>query len=144
MFFILERLLEEFLPTLALHFARLGISISLWATPFFVTLFLHNFPEDFAHRMWDVFLYEQVDFVYCIILGILSVVESKILQLEFEDTIVFLQFEAQKGGFGIAHLPSADQVLAATLNLKAEVKAKALEWEHQYRVIPSRFRSTTI
>eukprot|EP00897_Mesotaenium_endlicherianum_P003962 jgi/Mesen1/3594/ME000020S03126 len=56
--FQFDQLVHEVLPRLGAHFDREGITPSMYASQWFITVFSYSFPFPTALRIWDVFLYE--------------------------------------------------------------------------------------
>jgi len=56
--FVFSKLLANKLPALHRHFESEGVSVSMFATPWYMTIFSNSFPFDFVTRVWDVFMAE--------------------------------------------------------------------------------------
>jgi ecotropic viral integration site 5 protein len=62
---------------LAQRMQRDGVSVSLFATQWFMLLFTHRFPMDCVVRIWDVFLHEGPKMLFRVALAIMHHVQSK-------------------------------------------------------------------
>lgn len=77
--YVLKDLLHEKLPTLAGHFERYDIELSLFS--WFLTCFVDNIPVQVFLRIWDVFLYEGSKVLFRFALAFLKYHESNLLSL---------------------------------------------------------------
>jgi hypothetical protein len=103
--FQLDRLLEETIPLLHTHFVRKGIKSSMWASQWFMTLFsyrsaslvLHpgkadsRFPLSLVYRVLDIVFAEGLEAMFRFSLAILLRSEDKLLGMEFEQILSYLQ-----------------------------------------------------
>jgi len=90
---ILQSLLESEFPVLWAHFEEENIEISSFTAPWFLTIFIHNFPLNLAIRIWDLFLIEGFNFVYVVALTIFRLFQDKLLKMKFDDLMMFLNFK---------------------------------------------------
>ena len=88
-FWIHERLMKKFLPNLWLHLEKHTITTSIYATKWYLTLFL-SFPTRLAARIWDLFLFYGLDILPLTALALLKMHEKRICSLGFEETMQFL------------------------------------------------------
>ncbi len=88
-FWIHERLMRKFVPELAKHLDKHNISTSIYATKWYLTLFL-SFPARLAARMWDIFLFYGIDVLPLIAIALLKIHSKKICKMSFEQTMQFL------------------------------------------------------
>ncbi len=66
----------------------------MFATPWFMTVFLYNLPFEIATRIWDLFLQEGYSILYCVSLALLTIYEDRLLELKrLEQLLWFLQFQ---------------------------------------------------
>jgi len=63
-FYVLERLMESEMPKLSAHFNKVELQTSMYATPWMMTLFLYNYSIPFSMRIWDLLLFEGINYVY--------------------------------------------------------------------------------
>lgn len=88
-FWIQERLMKKFIPELAKHLEKHNISTSIYATKWYLTLFL-SFPARLAARMWDIFLFYGIDVLPLIAIALLKIHSRTICKMTFEQTMQFL------------------------------------------------------
>lgn len=88
-FWIQERLMKKFLPTLWTHLAKHSITTSIYATKWYLTLFL-SFPTRLAARIWDLFLFYGLDILPLTAIALLKMHEKRICGMGFEETMQFL------------------------------------------------------
>lgn len=88
-FWIQERLMKKFLPALWTHLERHTITTSIYATKWYLTLFL-SFPTRLAARIWDLLLFYGLDILPLTALALLKLHEKRICTLGFEETMQFL------------------------------------------------------
>ena len=67
--YIAEKLIKQFVPKLAKHLETEGLHVSMFITPWLLTLYTSTFPFDLVVRVWDSFLVE--------VCGLLFVLECK-------------------------------------------------------------------
>jgi len=126
-FYVLEKLEEQFMPKLYGHLQAQQLWTSMYATTWFVTVFLYNVPFTHAMRIWDIFLYEGFSFLYALGLAFLGIFEEEMLSMEFEELVCLLQISgASNKSFDF------DELLKRANFIKAEVKEAAKVFEHQY------------
>jgi len=90
-FYILERMLATHHPKLFKHTSELGCPVSMYATQWFITVFLYNLPFPVALRIWDIFLEKGFVFVYQVALALFKIYEDTLLKTEkLEDLFTFL------------------------------------------------------
>lgn len=87
----LDRLTEMFLPKLFSHFKLEGVTPLHYASEWFSTLFVYNFPIDVVTRVWDVFLMEGKEYLLNIGLALLKIHQGALLSLEFDYLILYLK-----------------------------------------------------
>ena len=88
-FWIQERLMKKFLPRLWDHLGKHSITTSIYATKWYLTLFL-SFPTRLAARIWDLFLFYGLDILPLTAIALLKIHEKKICGMGFEETMQFL------------------------------------------------------
>ncbi|KAG8519266.1 EVI5-like protein [Galemys pyrenaicus] len=79
-----EYLLQEQLPDLNTHFRSQSFHTSMYASSWFLTLFLTTFPLPVATRVFDIFMYEGLEIVFRVGLALLQVNQSELMQLDME------------------------------------------------------------
>jgi hypothetical protein len=88
-FWIQERLMKKFLPSLWVHLSKHSITTSIYATKWYLTLFL-SFPTRLAARIWDLFLFYGMDILPLTAVALLKMHEKRICGMGFEETMQFL------------------------------------------------------
>lgn len=78
--YVLEQLLRERNKTLFRHLQHLKTNSVIFATQWFMCLFLNSVPIETSLRIWDALLLENYKILYRIGLHILSVLEPKLLK----------------------------------------------------------------
>jgi len=99
--FIMDKLIQTYLPELHQHLEKEGIDTPLYTTSWFITLFTYNQKFDTALRIWDRLLVEGFYYVYVVGLALLKLHEKKLLSLRFEELLLHLQFNTDKNNFSI-------------------------------------------
>lgn len=88
-FYIHNRLLQHYYPKVLKHLNKHQISPSVYATKWYMTLFL-GLPYLLAARIWDLFLFYGFEIFYHACITLLYYFEDKILKFDYEDTMQFL------------------------------------------------------
>jgi hypothetical protein len=83
-------LVKEQLPTLNQHLEEQRILPSMYARRWFLTVFSADLPISLVVRIWDVFLYEGMDFIFQVGLALLKFFKKDLLKLTKERLIEFL------------------------------------------------------
>ncbi|CAI5929144.1 unnamed protein product [Closterium sp. NIES-64] len=89
--FQFDRLLHECLPQLARHMEGEGVTPSMYASQWFITVFAYSFPFATTLRIWDVFLFEGMKTVFRVGLALLKQQQDDLLQMPFEDLVPALR-----------------------------------------------------
>ncbi|KAI0737639.1 rab-GTPase-TBC domain-containing protein [Daedaleopsis nitida] len=87
---LFERLLEEVLPVLHLHFVRQGIKASMYCSQWFLTMFSYRFPMDIVFRIYDNCLASGIEAMFAFSMALLSKNETTLLSMKFDQLIGFL------------------------------------------------------
>ncbi|KAI7908130.1 rab-GTPase-TBC domain-containing protein [Cokeromyces recurvatus] len=87
----LEGLIADHLPHIQRHLKEYGVKSSIFAYPWFSTLFSFKFPLDAVYRIYDVIFTEGIMSLFRFALALLEKNQSTILSLEFEDLTNFLK-----------------------------------------------------
>lgn len=88
-FWIQEDLMTRFMPELASKLFEYDISTSVYATKWYLTLFL-GFPMSLSTRIWDLLMYWGLDILICVSLALLKIHEKQLLSLEYEHCMELL------------------------------------------------------
>ncbi|XP_065715337.1 EVI5-like protein isoform X1 [Patagioenas fasciata] len=86
-----EYLLQEQLPELNVHFRSQSFLTSMYASSWFLTLFLTTFPLPVATRVFDIFMYEGLEIVFRVGLALLQFNQAELVQLDMEGMSQFFQ-----------------------------------------------------
>ncbi|KAM6446173.1 TBC1 domain family member 4 isoform 2-T2 [Liasis olivaceus] len=88
----LSRLLHDYHRDLYHHLEENEISPSLYAAPWFLTLFASQFPLGFVARIFDIIFLQGTEVIFKIALCLLSTQEERIMLCEtFESIVEFLK-----------------------------------------------------
>ncbi|RDX47083.1 RabGAP/TBC [Lentinus brumalis] len=87
---LFERLLEEVLPVLHLHFVRQGIKASMYCSQWFLTMFSYRFPMDIVFRIYDNCLASGIEAMFAFSMALLSKNETTLLSMKFDQLLGFL------------------------------------------------------
>ncbi|EPQ57523.1 ABC1-domain-containing protein [Gloeophyllum trabeum ATCC 11539] len=85
-----DRLIEEMLPVLHVHFLRQGIKSSMFCSQWFLTLFSYRFPLDIVFRIFDNCLASGIESIFGFSLCLLAKNEERLLSLKFDEILAFL------------------------------------------------------
>ncbi|KAI0768422.1 rab-GTPase-TBC domain-containing protein [Irpex lacteus] len=85
-----DRLVEELLPVLHIHFIRQGIKSSMYCSQWFLTMFSYKFPLPVVFRIYDNVLASGVEALFSFSLVLLAKNEETLLSLKFDQLLVFL------------------------------------------------------
>ncbi|XP_029792461.1 TBC1 domain family member 4 isoform X1 [Suricata suricatta] len=88
----LSRLLHDYHRDLYNHLEENEISPSLYAAPWFLTLFASQFPLGFVARVFDIIFLQGTEVIFKVALSLLSSQEALIMECEsFESIVEFLK-----------------------------------------------------
>ncbi|XP_019484235.1 PREDICTED: TBC1 domain family member 4 isoform X4 [Hipposideros armiger] len=88
----LSRLLHDYHRDLYNHLEENEISPSLYAAPWFLTLFASQFPLGFVARVFDIIFLQGTEVIFKVALSLLSSQETLIIECEnFENIVEFLK-----------------------------------------------------
>ena len=101
-----DRLTEEILPVLHVHFLRQGVKSSMFCSQWFLTLFsyryvlsrceivwlehCYSFPLEIVFRIFDNCLASGIESIFGFALSLLQKNEAKLLSLKFDELVAFL------------------------------------------------------
>ncbi|KAH9978769.1 rab-GTPase-TBC domain-containing protein [Lactifluus volemus] len=101
-----DRLIEELLPVLHVHFLRQGVKSSMFCSQWFLTLFLTgSFPLEIVFRILDNCLANGIEAIFGFAISLLQKNEAMLLSLKFDDLVAFLNT-------GVVDTYKAEQILA--------------------------------
>lgn len=87
-----DELIRINLPKLYAKFQDQNITSVMYATKWFITLFIELIPFEFYVRLWDVIMFEGVEIIHTIAIRLLEHVQSKNKQTNEQTTIAKLYF----------------------------------------------------
>ncbi|XP_059923723.1 ecotropic viral integration site 5 protein isoform X3 [Gadus macrocephalus] len=127
-----ESMIQEHLPELHIHFQAQSFHTSMYASPWFLTIFLTNFPLPVATRIFDIFMCEGLEIVFRVGLAILQMNHAELIQLDMEGMLQHFQRV-------IPHqLDSGpDKVIQAAYQVKYNAK-KMKKLEKEYTTIKTK------
>eukprot|EP01119_Soliformovum_irregulare_P024248 TRINITY_DN8649_c0_g1_i1.p1 TRINITY_DN8649_c0_g1~~TRINITY_DN8649_c0_g1_i1.p1 ORF type:complete len:1257 (-),score=381.43 TRINITY_DN8649_c0_g1_i1:14-3784(-) len=129
--FVLEKLVENYLPKLSQHMKKHGVMMEQIWTKSYITLFAISLPFTLVLRLWDVLFYEGQQLIYCISLAIMKLAEEHLLTLEFEDIFQYFQsLGTSKDKSG--PLQDEELVFTTSLMLREKVKKSVDTVEKEY------------
>ncbi|KDR75877.1 hypothetical protein GALMADRAFT_248616 [Galerina marginata CBS 339.88] len=88
--FQFDRLVEELLPVLHVHFLRQGVKSSMFCSQWFLTLFSYRFPLDIVFRIYDNCLANGIEAIFGFSIMLLKKNEEMLLSLKFDEILSFL------------------------------------------------------
>ncbi|KAG2129828.1 rab-GTPase-TBC domain-containing protein [Suillus bovinus] len=124
---LFDRLIEELLPVLHVHFLRQGIKSSMFCSQWFLTLFSYRFPLEIVVRIYDNCLASGIEAIFAFSIVLLQKNEDELLTLKFDDILAFLKnniFDRYK----IESLESSeDHITGPDKSVKYDVDAFVLD-----------------
>ncbi|KAK0485982.1 rab-GTPase-TBC domain-containing protein [Armillaria novae-zelandiae] len=88
--FQFDRLVEEILPVLHIHFLRQGVKSSMFCSQWFLTMFSYRFPLDIVFRIYDNCLANGIEAIFGFSIALLHKNEDLLLGLKFDEILTFL------------------------------------------------------
>ncbi|KAK7057167.1 ABC1-domain-containing protein [Favolaschia claudopus] len=85
-----DRLVEEMLPVLHVHFLREGIKSTMFCSQWFLTMFSYRFPLDIVFRIYDNCLASGIEAMFGFGVQLLMKNEDLLLALKFDQILAFL------------------------------------------------------
>nr|XP_020748600.1 ecotropic viral integration site 5 protein homolog isoform X3 [Odocoileus virginianus texanus] len=86
-----ECMIQEHLPELFVHFQSQSFHTSMYASSWFLTIFLTTFPLPIATRIFDIFMSEGLEIVFRIGLALLQMNQAELMQLDMEGMLQHFQ-----------------------------------------------------
>ncbi|XP_022075871.2 EVI5-like protein isoform X1 [Acanthochromis polyacanthus] len=86
-----ECMIQEQLPELHMHFQAQSFHTSMYASSWFLTIFLTSFPLPVATRIFDIFMCEGLEIVFRVGLAILQMNQAELIQLDMEGMLQHFQ-----------------------------------------------------
>lgn len=131
-----EKLVEYHVPDVAVHLKNEDIRTDMYASQWFLTFFAYKCSIDLVCRVFDIVFAEGVETLLRIGIALLKINRAQILELEFDDLIVFLKnglFDIYKGNEGqLLQDASAIKVTTRLLRrFRQEFEADISRREHE-------------
>ena len=98
-FYVFERLINIYLPELDIVLRKHNVTPSFYITPWFITLFTHNYSSNHAKvliRIFDTFVLDGMICIVRIGLLLLKYYQNYIFDMNFEEILQFLINEMNK------------------------------------------------
>ncbi|KAM9849149.1 ecotropic viral integration site 5 protein homolog isoform 3-T3 [Aulostomus maculatus] len=127
-----ECMIQEHLPELHMHFQAQSFHTSMYASSWFLTIFLTSFPLPVATRIFDIFMCEGLEIVFRVGLAILQMNQTELIQLDMEgmlqhfQKVIPRQFDS-----------GPDKVIQAACQVKYNAK-KMKKLEKEYTTIKTK------
>ncbi|XP_042317960.1 ecotropic viral integration site 5 protein homolog isoform X2 [Sceloporus undulatus] len=127
-----ECMIQEQLPELYVHFQAQSFHTSMYASSWFLTIFLTSFPLSTATRIFDIFMSEGLEIVFRVGLALLQMNQAELMQLDMEgmlqhfQKVVPHQFDA-----------GPDKLIQAAYQVKYNAK-KMKKLEKEYTTIKTK------
>lgn len=127
-----ESMIQEQLPELHMHFQAQSFHTSMYASSWFLTIFLTSYPLPVATRIFDIFMCEGLEIVFRVGLAILQMNQAELIQLDMEgmlqhfQKVIPQQFES-----------GPDKVIQAAYQVKYNAK-KMKKLEKEYTTIKTK------
>ncbi|TDL26268.1 RabGAP/TBC [Rickenella mellea] len=86
-----DRLVEELLPVLHVHFLRQGVKSSMFCSQWFLTMFSYRFPLEIVFRIYDNVLATGIEAIFGFSIALLQKNEEELLDLKFDEILAFLK-----------------------------------------------------
>ncbi|XP_012585621.1 PREDICTED: ecotropic viral integration site 5 protein homolog isoform X2 [Condylura cristata] len=86
-----DGMIQEHLPELCVHFQSQSFHTSMYASSWFLTIFLTTFPLPIATRIFDIFMSEGLEIVFRVGLALLQMNQAELMQLDMEGMLQHFQ-----------------------------------------------------
>ncbi|XP_075917130.1 ecotropic viral integration site 5 protein homolog isoform X1 [Petromyzon marinus] len=122
----IESLMQDQLSQLHAHLSTHSVHTSMFASPWFLTVFLTTFPLPLAARIFDWFMCEGLEVIFRVGVAILSALQDELLAQDMEGMLQLFQKVVPHRWDGCA-----DKLIAAATQVKYNPKRlKKLEKEY--------------
>ncbi|XP_073671239.1 ecotropic viral integration site 5 protein homolog isoform X2 [Paramisgurnus dabryanus] len=127
-----ECMIQEQLPELYVHFQAQSFHTSMYASSWFLTIFLTSFPLPVATRIFDIFMCEGLEIVFRVGMAILQMNQAELMQLDMEGMLQHfhkvIPYQLESG---------PDKVIQAAYQVKYNAK-KMKKLEKEYTTIKTK------
>ncbi|XP_065411622.1 ecotropic viral integration site 5 protein homolog isoform X8 [Chrysemys picta bellii] len=127
-----EYMIQEQLPELYVHFQSQSFHTSMYASSWFLTIFLTTFPLPIATRIFDIFMSEGLEIVFRVGIAVLQMNQAELMQLDMEGMLQHFQKV-------ISHQfdSGPDKLIQASYQVKYNAK-KMKKLEKEYTTIKTK------
>ncbi|XP_074047913.1 TBC1 domain family member 4 isoform X2 [Macrotis lagotis] len=133
----LSRLLHDYHRDLYNHLEENEISPSLYAAPWFLTLFASQFPLGFVARVFDIIFLQGTDVIFKVALSLLSNQETLIMECEnFENIVEFLKNT-------IPDMNTSEMEKIITQVFEMDISKQLHAYEVEYHVLQDELQEST-
>lgn len=132
--FILDNLLQSFMPDIAKHLENERVISSMFATQWFITVYTYNMPFSIVLRMWDVFLQEGYAAAFVFAIALFKIFADQIRKKSFEGLLRFLKFDPDEESEPFPKL-DPEKLIKTYNKLHDKVISKLEPLSEKYRVI---------
>ncbi|XP_011795374.1 PREDICTED: ecotropic viral integration site 5 protein homolog isoform X1 [Colobus angolensis palliatus] len=127
-----ECMIQEHLPELFVHFQSQSFHTSMYASSWFLTIFLTTFPLPIATRIFDIFMSEGLEIVFRVGLALLQMNQTELMQLDMEGMLQHFQKVIPHQFDGVP-----DKLIQAAYQVKYNSK-KMKKLEKEYTTIKTK------
>ncbi|XP_017712856.1 PREDICTED: ecotropic viral integration site 5 protein homolog, partial [Rhinopithecus bieti] len=129
-----ECMIQEHLPELFVHFQSQSFHTSMYASSWFLTIFLTTFPLPIATRIFDIFMSEGLEIVFRVGLALLQMNQAELMQLDMEGMLQHFQkvIPHQFDGVPDKLIQAAYQVKYNSKKMKKDLKPYKGKYEKSW------------
>ncbi|XP_077572848.1 rab GTPase-activating protein 1-like isoform X1 [Stigmatopora nigra] len=127
----LEKLMQEQLPDLWVHFQELNLEAHMYASQWFLTLFTAKFPLCMVFHITDLLLCEGLNIIFNVALALLKTSKEDLLQADFEGALKFFRVQLPKR---YRAAENARRLMEQACNIKVPTK-KLKKFEKEYQTL---------
>ncbi|XP_050423211.1 TBC1 domain family member 1 isoform X2 [Adelges cooleyi] len=125
----LSRLLHDHHPDLYEHFDNCDINPTLYAAPWFLTIFASQFPLGFVSRVFDILFFENIDVMFRIILSLLTYHKENLLACEgMEQIMTYI-----KNDLPVVNKDIIDKIIKQVFTI--DISKQLMEYGVEYHVL---------
>lgn len=131
----LSRLLHDHHPDLYAHFDNCDIPPTLYAAPWFLTMFASQFPLGFVARIFDILFFENIDVLFRVILSLLTYHKDNLLACDgMEQIMNFI-----KNDFPVVNKEIIDKIIKQVFT--TDLSKQLMEYGVEYHVLQEELSS---
>lgn len=133
----LSRLLHDYHRDLYNHLEENEISPSLYAAPWFLTLFASQFPLGFVARVFDIIFLQGTEVIFKVALSLLTNQETLIMECEnFENIVEFLKIT-------LPDMNSSEMEKIITQVFEMDISKQLHAYEVEYHVLQDELQESS-